>query len=260
MLVLKENPIVIESTKKYQNDCTIIALSNAFNVTYDLALLILQRVVPTRTGYKINDTNLPKKRFSSVAHYQKFLRIFSDETKRFKVVRSKPVGTSTKTLANNLKGTHILLEPRHAKVLYEGVIIDTHDRMHAPIHYSYEIKPERYLPFLKDVCNKLDVSFEEHTLKQSLSDYIKNFNMDDYMKAKMAKEAEMQDKKTFVELSKKIGLNPKAYGAEVTINGELYKIVKIETRNRKMPVIARSENKSRGYKLSPMQAEHLIGL
>lgn len=259
MLVLKEAPIMYEETKRYRNDCTITTLANALNITYDLSLTLLQRVQPIGDSYIITNGKIPKNKFSLSSNYRKFLRLFANE-KSHKNTDYIIRGTSTLKLARELKGTHILVESRHAKVLHNGKIVDTQNTLSSEVFFSYRIYRDKYIPFLKDVCDKLGISLEEHTLKQTLNAYIKNFDMDEYEKKQQEENHALQDKKTFMKLSKEIGLTPEAYGAEIEINGQIFTIIKIEKRNRKYPVIAQSKKLNRGFKLTPCDAEYLLSL
>lgn len=253
MLIIKRAPIFNEDkTRVYQNSCTIQALSNALNISYDLSLLLLQRVKPTADGYVITKKPMPKSQFSNTVHYVNFLSLFANKSnhKLVSYYGFSTYGVPTRRIARELKGTHILLEKGHAKVLHNGHIVDTQDSLNKEVHQSFRIYKSKYMPFLIDVCEQLGVNYEDHMQKQPLSTYIRKFDMDEYY-ANIAKErAKLQDKDTFVELAKEIGLNPKFYGKEVEIDGSTYKITEIKKRNRKYPIIARSENDHKGYKLS----------
>lgn len=251
-LILKEAPVLYEDTHVYRNDCTIHSLSTALNITYELALAILQHVKPGLTGdYVITNKPIPKSQFSRDYNFRNLIKLFANE-KQHEGFRP------TYVLANDLKGTHIALEKGHAKVIHEGHVIDTFNTLAKDVRYTYRIYRSKYIPFLEEVCEALDMDLKQHTQKHSLNHYIKHYDYNEYIENKKKRENELQDYDEFVEVAKLKNIDTSIYNQPVKINGREYRVVRLEKRNRKYPIILKDGESAQGYKVSPSQLEMIM--
>ena len=117
-----------------KNDCSVRALANAFNVTYDVAHLFAATKLErkARKGLKSMFSKLD---LLGEVTFELFSNTLFPETKTYKLEGSldttnpdythKPVDFTVKTFcARFTKGTYIVIVNKHALTVKEGIVID----------------------------------------------------------------------------------------------------------------------------------------
>ena len=120
--------------KNEKNDCSVRALANAFNVTYDVAHLFAATELErkARKGLKSMFSKLD---LLGEVTFELFSNTLFPETKTYKLEGSldttnpdythKPVDFTVKTFcARFTKGTYIVIVNKHALTVKEGIVID----------------------------------------------------------------------------------------------------------------------------------------
>ena len=120
--------------KNEKNDCSVRALANAFNVTYDVAHLFAATKLErkARKGLKSMFTKLD---LLGEVTFELFSNTLFPETKTYKLEGSldttnpdythKPVDFTVKTFcARFTKGTYIVIVNKHTLTVKEGIVID----------------------------------------------------------------------------------------------------------------------------------------
>ena len=120
--------------KNEKNDCSVRALANAFNVTYDVAHLFAATELErkARKGLKSMFSKLD---LLGEVTFELFSNTLFPETKTYKLEGSldttnpdythKPVDFTVKTFcARFTKGTYIVIVNKHALVVKKGIVID----------------------------------------------------------------------------------------------------------------------------------------
>ena len=120
--------------KNEKNDCSVRALANAFNVTYDVAHLFAATKLErkARKGLKSMFSKLD---LLGEVTFELFSNTLIPETKTYKLEGSldttnpdythKPVDFTVKTFcARFTKGTYIVIVNKHTLTVKEGIVID----------------------------------------------------------------------------------------------------------------------------------------
>ena len=120
--------------KNEKNDCSVRALANAFNVTYDVAHLFAATKLErkARKGLKSMFSKLD---LLGEVTFELFSNTLFPETKTYKLEGSldttnpdythKPVDFTVKTFcARFTKGTYIVIVNKHTLTVKEGIVID----------------------------------------------------------------------------------------------------------------------------------------
>jgi len=120
-----------------KNDCSVRALANAFNVTYDVAHLFAATELErkARKGLKAMFSKLD---LLGEVTFELFSNTLFPETKTYKLAGKlkprnpdythKPVQFTVKTFCNKFnKGTYIVIVNKHALCIKDGIVIDNPD-------------------------------------------------------------------------------------------------------------------------------------
>ena len=120
--------------KNEKNDCSVRALANAFNVTYDVAHLFAATELErkARKGLK---SMFQKLDLLGEVTFELFSNTLFPETKTYKLdgklkprnpdYTHKPVQFTVKTFCAKFnKGTYILIVNKHALCIKDGIVID----------------------------------------------------------------------------------------------------------------------------------------
>ena len=123
--------------KNEKNDCSVRALANAFNVTYDVAHLFAATELErkARKGLK---SMFQKLDLLGEVTFELFSNTLFPETKTYKLdgklkprnpdYTHKPVQFTVKTFCSKFnKGTYIVLVNKHALCVKDGIVIDNPD-------------------------------------------------------------------------------------------------------------------------------------
>ena len=123
--------------KNEKNDCSVRALANAFNVTYDVAHLFAATELErkARKGLK---SMFQKLDLLGEVTFELFSNTLFPETKTYKLdgklkprnpdYTHKPVQFTVKTLCAKFnKGTYIVIVKKHALCIKDGIVIDNPD-------------------------------------------------------------------------------------------------------------------------------------
>ena len=120
--------------KNEKNDCSVRALANAFNVTYDVAHLFAATKLERKARKGLKGMFSALDALGEVT-FELFSNTLFPETKTYKLVGSldttnpdythKPVDFTVKTFcARFTKGTYIVIVNKHALTVKEGIVID----------------------------------------------------------------------------------------------------------------------------------------
>lgn len=246
--IFKSPKVTAEGRAYRQNDCTVITLANALNITYDLSLLIYQHVVPLHDNkFVISRKKFPKSTFMKSQHVKSLLKLFANEkeyaqTSMLRYAGSTPfqnMGTLnspviTSKLVRELNGTHIALERNHMKVIHEGYLVDTSDSMRSPVYSTFRIYKSKYMPFLEKVCKELNVNLADHIEKKSLNHYIKNY---DAKKVHEELIEHLYQNDNVDQDLKDLGIPLSAKDVVMKIDNKEYTFVTVRRANRKYPII-----------------------
>jgi len=123
--------------KNEKNDCSVRALANAFNVTYDVAHLFAATELErkARKGLK---SMFQKLDLLGEVTFELFSNTLFPETKTYKLdgklkprnpdYTHKPVQFTVKTFCAKFnKGTYIVIVKKHALCIKDGIVIDNPD-------------------------------------------------------------------------------------------------------------------------------------
>ena len=123
--------------KNEKNDCSVRALANAFNVTYDVAHLFAATELErkARKGLKSMFSKLD---LLGEVTFELFSNTLFPETKTYKLAGKrkprnpdythKPVQFTVKTFCSKFnKGTYIVIVNKHALCIKDGIVIDNPD-------------------------------------------------------------------------------------------------------------------------------------
>ena len=120
--------------KNEKNDCSVRALANAFNVTYDVAHLFAATKLERKARKGLKGMYSALNALGEVT-FELFSNTLFPETKTYKLAGKlkprnpdythKPVQFTVKTFCAKFnKGTYILIVNKHALCVKEGIVID----------------------------------------------------------------------------------------------------------------------------------------
>ena len=120
--------------KNEKNDCSVSALANAFNVTYDVAHLFAATELE-RKAKKGLKAMFSKLDLLGEVTFELFSNTLFPETKTYKLdgklkprnpdYTHKPVQFTVKTFCSKFnKGTYIVMVNKHALCIKDGIVID----------------------------------------------------------------------------------------------------------------------------------------
>ena len=123
--------------KNEKNDCSVRALANAFNVTYDVAHEFTAKEFKRKARKGTHGVFTTLKALGGVT-FELFSNTLFPETKTYKLkcvnkpinkaYTHKPVQYTVKTFcATFSKGTYIVLVNKHALTVKDGIVIDNPD-------------------------------------------------------------------------------------------------------------------------------------
>ena len=123
--------------KNEKNDCSVRALANAFNVTYDVAHLFAATKLERKARKGLKGMYSALNALGEVT-FELFSNTLFPETKTYKLAGKlkprnpdythKPVQFTVKTFCAKFnEGTYILLVNKHALCVKDGIVIDNPD-------------------------------------------------------------------------------------------------------------------------------------
>ena len=123
--------------KNEKNDCSVRALANAFNVTYDVAHLFAATKLERKARKGLKGMFSTLNALGEVT-FELFSNTLFPETKTYKLAGKlkprnpdythKPVQFTVKTFCSKFnKGTYIVIVNKHALCIKDGIVIDNPD-------------------------------------------------------------------------------------------------------------------------------------
>lgn len=155
------NKVKIAGAKR--DDCTIIALGNALNISYDLARKVLQTFVVkdpfTKEVLFKKNNPYTKKEYILMGHVERICAAVSIENETFGI--NNPMNLKEFAQAYS-EGTYLALVQGHLSVVENGKIVDAWDSGEKMMVRCYKIDREKALETIKGISTHYRMNKEEH--------------------------------------------------------------------------------------------------
>lgn len=140
------------------DDCAIVALGNALNISYDLARKILMNGVgiPNQNRIGISSRNKSKGELTDDITIIPILQVISESKVRLSSTLKTPADV------RELPGVYICATDGHLLSVSEGKVLDTYDSSNETIEYIYKIDYTHGRIIAKDFANHFKMAIDEH--------------------------------------------------------------------------------------------------
>lgn len=155
------NKVKIAGAKR--DDCTIIALGNALNISYDLARKVLQTFVvkdpKTKEVLFKKNNPLTKKEYILMGHVESICAAVSVDNETFGIRNPMKLKEFAQAYS---EGSYLALVQGHLSVVENGNIIDAWDSGERMMVRCYKIDRAKALETIKVISDYYKMSKEEH--------------------------------------------------------------------------------------------------